>query len=51
VSTNLAPESYPQTFSPPTPVKYVLEINAGQAAQFGVEAGDEVNLYSPEVPI
>lgn len=26
---NISPQTYPQTFSPPKPIRYVLEVNAG----------------------
>lgn len=29
ITKNIAPETYPTTFSPPSQIKYVLEVNAG----------------------
>ncbi len=30
IEKNVSPESFPHIFYPPTPVKYILEINAGE---------------------
>ena len=42
ITPNLSPTSYPNTVSPPTPIKYVLEINAGLAERFGLKIGDRI---------
>lgn len=39
-SENLAPESYPETFAPPLPVQYVLEVDAGWVKEHGILVGD-----------
>lgn len=39
-SENLSPESYPKTFAPPSPVQYVLEVNAGWVKERGIVIGD-----------
>lgn len=44
VSTLLSPSTYPKTFSPSVPVKYVLEVNAGLSADAGIKAGDNVKI-------
>lgn len=44
VTENVMPESYPQSFRPPTPVSYVLEVNAGWATGHGVKVGDAVSF-------
>ena len=44
IAEKVAPESYPELFSPPAPVQYVLEVNAGWSAAHGVTAGDDVFL-------
>lgn len=36
---NLATSTYPNTFSPPGPIKYVLELNADRADKFGIVVG------------
>ena len=33
------------TYRPSTPVKYVLEINAGKVEQLGIEVGDHVSFH------
>ncbi len=45
---NLGPDTYPQTFSPIEPTKYVLEVNAGYAQENEIEKGDEVLIILDE---
>lgn len=40
----VSPDTYPQTFAPDTPARYVLELPAGYAAAHQVRAGDVVQL-------
>ncbi|MEK7614255.1 MAG: DUF192 domain-containing protein [Patescibacteria group bacterium] len=40
ITERAEPESYPLTFSPPDPVKYVLEVPAGFVEKKDVEIGD-----------
>lgn len=44
VTANVAPETYPQAFLPPLPVKYVLEVNAGWVKEHGIKVGDAVSF-------
>lgn len=44
ISENISPDTYPASFSPSDPVKYVLEVNAGWAEKNGVEAGNFIEL-------
>ncbi len=40
VERNILPETYPnQIFMPKSPIKYVLEINSGEALRFGIDIG------------
>lgn len=39
-SQNLLSESYPTTFTPPLPVQYVIEVNAGWVKSRGINVGD-----------
>lgn len=39
------PESFPKTFKPPAPAKYVLEVNAGFTSEYEIKIGD--TLRSP----
>ena len=32
IEKNVSPDSYPQVFYPPVPVRYVLEVNAGESS-------------------
>lgn len=41
---NLSPDTYPNTFCPPTKADYVLEINAGEAAKLNIKNQDSFNL-------
>ena len=45
VETEVRPESYPQTFSPSAPVKYVLEVNGGWTEQNSVEIKGVVDIH------
>ncbi|MCR4279228.1 MAG: DUF192 domain-containing protein [Candidatus Zambryskibacteria bacterium] len=42
VERSAQPESYPETFTPNRPVKYVLEVPAGTADEFGIDTGGKV---------
>ena len=44
ITENLAPETYPITFSPASPVQYVLEVNAGWAQEHSIEIGDSIEF-------
>ncbi len=39
IERNAAPESYPSSFNPGTPARYVLEVSAGWANRHGVTVG------------
>lgn len=47
IEAAVAPETYPDTFSPPIPVTYVLEMRAGESAALGVSVGDRLPLPVP----
>ncbi len=40
---DVKPQTYPQTFSPPAPVKWVLEINAAHPLTDKLQIGERVN--------
>lgn len=42
IERDISPDTYPQIFMPPQPIRYVLEINAGKSAKLGWEIGDKV---------
>ncbi|MEK7560176.1 MAG: DUF192 domain-containing protein [Patescibacteria group bacterium] len=44
VSENISPDTYPASFSPSDPVKYVLEVNAGWTQKNGIVVGDNIEL-------
>lgn len=44
VSKNIVPETYPASFSPSEPVKYVLEVNAGWAEKNDIKTGDLLEI-------
>lgn len=47
VTKNVLPKSYPFVFMPPKPVSYVLEVNAGSVAKFGLTTGTKVRFSLP----
>lgn len=44
MAKNLSPETFPATFSPSSPVKYVIEINAGWSDKNNITIGDKVSF-------
>jgi uncharacterized membrane protein (UPF0127 family) len=42
ITKNISPDTYPQTFSPPSPIKYVLEVNAGWSDRHNIKIGDKM---------
>ena len=47
VEANVSPQTYPNVFYPPEPVRYVLETKAGEAARLGLLPGTKINLPLP----
>jgi uncharacterized protein len=41
---SVSPETFPATFAPETPAKYVLEVQAGYSAKHGVRTGDVIEV-------
>lgn len=48
ITPDLSPNTYPQTFSPQTPVRYVLEVAAGTAAKNNLKPGDLIHFSLAE---
>jgi uncharacterized membrane protein (UPF0127 family) len=46
IDANVQPNTYPEAFYPPKPVKYVLETRANEAARRGWKTGIKVELPS-----
>lgn len=44
ITKNIAPETFPETFSSQNPAQYVLEINAGLSEKYNFQKGDPVLL-------
>lgn len=44
VQKSLSPETYPKTYAPPSPIKYVLEVNSGWYDRNGIKIGDTLLL-------
>ena len=42
VSQKVSPETYPNLFFPPAPIRYVLELNSGSAERFGIASGTKL---------
>lgn len=44
IEKSLSPSSYPKTFRPPSPARYVVETNVNYADTFGIGVGKDVIL-------
>jgi uncharacterized protein len=44
IEQNVSPNTYPQTFCPNEPAKYVIELNAGTAATTDMQAGETLDF-------
>ncbi len=44
IEHSLSPDTYPQTFTPPLPTRYVLEVPAGFATEHGIEVGSKLEF-------
>ncbi len=44
VTKNISPDTYPATFQPPSPVLYVIEVNAGWSDRNNIKPGDIVRF-------
>lgn len=42
IERSVSPETFPKTYQPPVPARYVLEVNAGVSERFGWKTGDDV---------
>jgi uncharacterized membrane protein (UPF0127 family) len=45
IEYDLSPSTYPQVFYPGSPAKYVIEVNAGTAAEFSLTIGEMMQIY------
>jgi len=44
IASNVSPDTYPQSFAPTAPARYVLELPAGFARTYNLRVGDTVQL-------
>lgn len=44
IAQNVSPDSYPQTFKPRAPARYVVEVNAGYVESRSVVVGDQTDI-------
>ena len=44
IEENVTPDTFPNTFSSPSPAWFVVEANAGFVAQHGIAIGDKIVL-------
>ena len=44
IEERVSPDSYPRTFRPNSPARYVLEVNANVVDAFGIEVGQQATL-------
>ncbi len=45
IAANVQPSSYPATYHPETPSRFVLEVNAGYAAAHDIRVGSKVDTH------
>jgi uncharacterized membrane protein (UPF0127 family) len=50
IEHNVHPETYPATFIPPEPARFVLETRAFFADTFKIAPGDRLELFPPHLP-
>lgn len=44
IEKNVSPDTFPETFAPPSPVKYVLEVNADWSDKNQIKPGDKISF-------
>ena len=44
IEPNVSPDTYPKSFCPDNPAKYVIELNAGAANSAGIRKGETLNF-------
>ena len=44
IEKNVSPDTFPKTFSPLSPVKYVLEVNSGWSDKNKIKSGDKMSF-------
>ncbi len=47
IEQSVSPDTFPQSFTSPVPIRYVLETRAGEAARNGWEVGTRLKLPVP----
>lgn len=50
IKKELRPDTYPATFEPRVPARFVIETNANYAESFGITIGDAVTIPSDLIP-
>ncbi|MDR3558630.1 MAG: DUF192 domain-containing protein [Candidatus Pacebacteria bacterium] len=45
IEHSLSPSTYPQAYSPKSPAKYVIEVNAGLADKYSLKEGETMQIY------
>ncbi len=44
ITKNIPPDSFPKTFNPPSPIVYVIEVNAGWTDKNNISIGDKIDF-------
>lgn len=50
IEENVSPSTFPKTFEPRRPARFVVEVNANFADSFGIEVGDVLTLPEEWIP-
>ena len=45
IEERVSPDTFPQTFRPDTPARYVVEMNAGTVKALGIEKGQQLEAW------
>ena len=51
IEENISPDTYPETFSSPTPARFVLEVPAFTVESFKITPGQKITLPAELVPV
>jgi uncharacterized membrane protein (UPF0127 family) len=48
IKSDISPNTYPKSFGPDLPARYIVEVNAGYFSREGISIGDRLSLVEVE---